>query len=132
MKQINTYINEKLVINKDSMKNMLTDDADYSWDARTFKKDDILFSNPNISQGHYAGKGGMPLFYKVTDTKKDKVKIAPIGYKIVSGDRTNGESIPDDSKIYKDFWLAIDNGGFIYYGGLFLYLWDGTPEKFYN
>ena len=130
MKKINNYILEKLKINKDIK--IKSDDRRF-WDAKMFQKDDILFSNPNISRplSTEFSKPGFPSFYKVTDTKNNKVKIAPIGYKLISGDRKKGECMPDDSHIYKDCWLKIDDD-FIYYGGNALYLWDGTPVKFYN
>lgn len=128
MKDIDKYITEKFKISKD-----IENIDDYSSDARRFKKNDILFSNPNISHGlKKSGRPGLPSFYKVTDTDKKRVKIAPIGNKLVSGDRKNGECIPDDNVVYKDSWLKIDNDGLIYYGGNVIYLWDGTPEKFYN
>ena len=130
MRTISTYIIEKLNLND-------KEKFDYNeheyWNARRFQKDNILYTNPNISRGpKNPGRPGLPAFYKVTDIGKNKIKIAPIGDKLVNGDRKKGEYMPDDSRIYKDCWLKIDDDGFIYYGGNVVYLWDGTPEKFYN
>ena len=131
MKAIDTYINEKLVLNKDNIKDYAVEP--YFCDAKTFKKDDILFSNPNIDhKPQIEGKPGIPSFYKVTDADKKRVKVAPIRDKLVSGDRKNGECMPDDNVVYRDCWLKIDDDVLIFYGGNILYLWDGMPVKYYN
>ena len=128
MKNIYNFIFEKLKINKDS-KNLEIYDW---WDATKFKKDDIVYINPNISRGlNKPGKPGIPSFFIVVWNHGKSLKITAINSIIISGDESEGKIIPNEKILYNSMIISIKDE-IAKVNGYVLYLWDGSPEKFYN
>ena len=128
MKQINSFILEKLKINKDS-KNLEI----YDWDATKFKKGDIVYINPNIVRGvNKPGKPGIPLFFIVVWNHGKSLKITEINSCIISGDESEGEIMPNEKVLFDSMIVPIKDEIAKVKGGYVLYLWDGSAEKFYN
>lgn len=123
------YIQEKLVITR----NLKREHNQEDWcDATTYRKDDILYSNPNYARGkNKGGNPGIPSFYRVLSNDGKRLQIQPIGCNILHKQNGEGECEADTSHSYAPCYIKIDKNNFAYYGGNVLYYWDGKPEKFY-
>jgi len=130
MININKYIIEKLHLNK----NIKVKDETTDWDARTFEKGDILFTNPNIVRSlKKPGKPGPVSWYKVLDNDGKILKLLSLGSHITKIKDKQYESVPDFRDTFETTNNPIDKEGFCIYDDKVLYRWDSKePEKFYD
>ncbi len=123
MKDINTYINEKLVINKDSINTPIKDKkAD---DPTTWDIGDILV----VSSGY-----NMILvdFYQIIRKTNKSFVVKELKKKIVSGDGWQGECVPLQNEFYRNDELSIRINKYnrVKIDGHYASLWNGKPAFF--
>ena len=123
MENINTYILEKLRINK----NIEISDKVDPYDARNYKIGDIICVVYQYSSRHVH-------FFKITGFKgKTIVQMKELKKKTVSGDWQNGSCVPTEEIIDSEDTIAkINNKGRLKLKDYFCYLWNGEPEDFYT
>ena len=132
MKELSQILLEKLRINKNSK--IITRNPEDFWDARTFRKDDILYIHPNIIRGpNKPARGGEPEFFKVVNNDGKKLKLTLLNNAYVHLDKNFKNGIVKPST-ERDITIStnIHNDGFAYYSGLVLYLYDDEPLEFWK
>ena len=122
MKKFNTYLLEKLIINKDSQKSDKWNKEKDWYDPTDWNVDDILCGTAGYSMV-------LPRFYKIIKKTAKSFKVVRIPGKIVSGHR-NGqwEEVADlNGKPGEEFTGRINKHGHVRIDDILVHLWDGKP-----
>lgn len=129
MKNIIDLVTERLHINKNTQADNRPVDIN---DPKNWVVGDILVGKYTYNKTNYSAGTKIVRFYKIISRTDTKLNLVELKKNILSGDRRNGECIPDKNTELEKDSVKIKDGWPIELDGFTLKYWNGEKVDYYK